>query len=125
MQSKDLTLWNIVLMGYTIKGRMSEAMELFDEMLDYGFSPDGNTYIGRGGRIQEALEVVKNMPMKPNNPGLWEGVEMVRKMMEKHGIKKEAGCNWIQPDDRELVGVVLVFEEAQLSIYSQVQLIVA
>ena len=32
--------------------------------------------------------------------GLWEGVNMVREMMEKRGIKKEAGCSWIQVKNR-------------------------
>ncbi|XP_028070373.1 pentatricopeptide repeat-containing protein At3g14330 [Camellia sinensis] len=184
MQIKDLTSWNTLLTGYAINGCMTEAMELFEGMLDSGFSPDGVTFIsllsgcshagltnegqtlfdrmntefgispslehyaclvdilGRGGRIKEALEVVKNMSMKPsgsiwgsllnscrlygnvslaeaiakrlfelepNNPGnyvllsniyanagLWEGVKMVRDVMEKRGIKKEAGCSWIQ-----------------------------
>ncbi|KAL6963296.1 Pentatricopeptide repeat-containing protein [Sarracenia purpurea var. burkii] len=34
------------------------------------------------------------------NAGLWEGVKMVRKMMGKRGIKKEAGCSWIQVKNR-------------------------
>lgn len=47
--------------------------------------------------------------LEPNNPRnyimlsniyasaeMWEGVKMVRDMMEKRGIKKEAGCSWTQ-----------------------------
>ena len=111
---------------------------------EFGISPSLEHYaclvdiLGRGGRIKEAMEVVKNMPMKPTGSiwgslqflpsswqssscreyfkahlfklepnnlgnyvmlsniyasvGLWEGVNMVREMMEKRGIK-EAGCS--------------------------------
>ncbi|KAF7124169.1 hypothetical protein RHSIM_Rhsim12G0110900 [Rhododendron simsii] len=33
------------------------------------------------------------------NAGLWEGVKMVRVMMEKH-VKKEVGCSWIEIKNR-------------------------
>lgn len=102
--------------------------------------------LGGAGRIKEALEVVRNMPIKssgsiwgsllnscwlygeislaeviakclfelePKNPGnyvmlsniyanagMWEGVKMVREMMETRGTKKEAGCSWIQIKNR-------------------------
>ncbi|XP_059641839.1 pentatricopeptide repeat-containing protein At3g14330 [Cornus florida] len=188
MQSRDLISWNTVLSGYAMNGCMTEAMELFDEMVNSGFSPDGVTFIsllsgcshagltaegrrlfdrmildfgmsptlehyaclvdmlGRSGKIQEAMEIVKSMPMKPSgsiwgsllnscrlygnvslaeiiakqlfelepnnsgnyvmlsniyaNAGMWEGVRMVRGMMEKRAIKKEAGCSWIQIKNR-------------------------
>lgn len=51
--------------------------------------------------------------LEPNNPGnyvmlsniyanagIWEGVKRIREMMEERGIKKEAGCSWIQIRNR-------------------------
>lgn len=184
MENKDLTTWNTVITGFAINGNMRKAMEIFDEMLESGFRPDGITFIallsgcshagltnegrilfykmssefgtspklehyaclvdilGRGGKMEEALEIVKNMPMKPSgsiwgsllnscrlygnvplseaiakrlfaiepknpgnyvmlsniyaNAGMWEGVDMMREIMEKRGVKKEVGCSWIQ-----------------------------
>ncbi|KAA8547677.1 hypothetical protein F0562_004106 [Nyssa sinensis] len=137
----------------TMEGLQMRGRRLFDRMnLEFGVSPTSEHYaclvdiLGRAGRIKEALEVVKNMPMKPsgsiwgsllnacrlygdvslaeiiakqlfelepNNPGnyvvlsniyanagMWEGVRMVREMMEKRAIKKEAGCSWIQVKNR-------------------------
>ncbi|KAL5563178.1 hypothetical protein UlMin_032925 [Ulmus minor] len=34
------------------------------------------------------------------NVGMWEGVKMVREMMENRGIKKEVGCSWVQIRNR-------------------------
>ncbi|XP_043695478.1 pentatricopeptide repeat-containing protein At3g14330 [Telopea speciosissima] len=45
MISRDLTSWNTMLMGYAINGCMSEAIDLFDEMIGMGFKPDGLTFI--------------------------------------------------------------------------------
>ncbi|TQD91041.1 hypothetical protein C1H46_023375 [Malus baccata] len=30
------------------------------------------------------------------NAGMWEGVKRVRELMKDRGIKREAGCSWIQ-----------------------------
>ncbi|KAJ4974103.1 hypothetical protein NE237_007277 [Protea cynaroides] len=45
MISKDLTSWNTMLMGYAISGCMTEAIDLFDEIIEMGFKPDGVTFI--------------------------------------------------------------------------------
>ena len=34
------------------------------------------------------------------NAGMWDKVKMVREMMERRGMKKEAGCSWIQIKNR-------------------------
>ncbi|XP_042480513.1 pentatricopeptide repeat-containing protein At3g14330 [Macadamia integrifolia] len=112
MISRDLTSWNTMLMGYAINGCMTEAIDLFDEMIEMGFKPDGVTFIallsgcshvglmvegqrffdrmetdygvsptiehyaclvdlmGRSGRIKEALDIVKSMPMSPSS-SIW------------------------------------------------------
>lgn len=184
----DLTSWNTLLNGYAINGHINEALELFDDIVSFGLTPDGITFIvllsgcshgglthegqrlfnrmktefgvsptlehyaclvdilGRAGKLEEALEVVKSMPMKPSGSiwgsllnscrlygnvalgeaiakilfvlepgnagnyvmlsniyakeGNWEGVWMVREMMQNKRIKKEAGCSWIQIRDK-------------------------
>lgn len=112
MGSKDMTTWNTVLKGYTISGCMTEAIKIFNEMINSGYYPDEVTFIallsgcshagftkegqiffdkmsvefgikptlehyaclvdllGRSGKIKEALEVVKKMPMKPSS-SIW------------------------------------------------------
>lgn len=45
MERRDLTSWNTVLNGYAMARRMDEGLELFDKMIDLGFSPDGITFI--------------------------------------------------------------------------------
>ncbi|KAK6919251.1 Pentatricopeptide repeat [Dillenia turbinata] len=142
-----------LLSGCSHTGLIEDGQKLFHRMEnDFGLSPTVEHYaclvdlLGRAGRIEDALEVVKNMPMEPsgsiwgsllnscklhgnvsladfvavrlfevepNNPGnyvmlsniyadagMWEAVKTVRERMEKRGIKKEAGCSWIQVKDR-------------------------
>ncbi|KAL2544391.1 Pentatricopeptide repeat-containing protein [Forsythia ovata] len=134
--------------GMTVEGRL-----LFDRMqAEFGIVPKLEHYaclvdmLGRAGKIEEAMPVVKRMPMnpsgsiwgsllnscrmygnvslaelvakqlfmiEPNNPGnyvllsniyanagMWDKVDLVRELMEKRGIKKEAGCSWIQFKDK-------------------------
>ncbi|CAM8894584.1 unnamed protein product [Rhodiola kirilowii] len=138
-----------LLSGCSHSGLTDKGKRLFDAMeQEYGISPTLEHYaclvdiLGRAGRIQEAMDVVKSMPMKPSgsiwgsllnssrlhncvslgefaakqlfvleplNPGnyvilsnlyanarMWEGVKMVRELMERRGVKKEVGCSWIQ-----------------------------
>ncbi|XP_021674228.2 pentatricopeptide repeat-containing protein At3g14330 isoform X2 [Hevea brasiliensis] len=142
-----------LLSGCSHAGLTEDGMKLFDKMdIDFGVSPCLEHYaclvdiLGRAGRIEEAMEIVKNMPMKPrasiwgsllnschlhgdvslgeaiaeklfehepNNSGnyvilsniyakagMWDSVNKVRELMQKRGIKKEAGCSWTQVKNR-------------------------
>ncbi|XP_061352660.1 pentatricopeptide repeat-containing protein At3g14330 [Gastrolobium bilobum] len=137
-----------LLSGCSHSGLTSEGQRLFNVMEDYEVNPSLEHYaclvdiLGRSGKLDEALNVAENIPMKPsgsiwgsllnscrlyghvflaetvaerlfeiepNNPGnyvmlsniyanagMWEGVKRVREMMAIRGIKKDAGCSWIQ-----------------------------
>lgn len=137
-----------LLSGCSHSGLTSQGKRLFNAMQDYGVQPSLEHYaclvdiLGRSGKLEEALTVAENIPMKPsgsiwgsllnssrlhgnvplaeivaerlfeiepNNPGnyvmlsnvyanagMWEDVKRVREMMAVTGIKKDAGCSWIQ-----------------------------
>lgn len=138
-----------LLSGFSHAAMANEGKILFDRMSsDFGVDPNLEHYaclvdmLGRAGSIEEALGVVKKMPMKPSgsvwgsllnscrlygyvslaeviakllfeieptnpgnyvmlsniyaNAGMWDKVKFVRELMEKRGIKKEAGCSWVQ-----------------------------
>ncbi|GMN42338.1 hypothetical protein TIFTF001_011546 [Ficus carica] len=66
----------------------------------------GNVSLGK-------LVAYQLFELEPNNPGnyvmlsniyanagIWDGVESIRELMEEKGIKKEAGCSWIQIRNR-------------------------
>ncbi|EYU37438.1 hypothetical protein ABFS82_01G045900 [Erythranthe guttata] len=142
-----------LLSGFSHAGMATEGQILFDRMsAEFKIVPSLGHYaclvdiLGRSGNIEEALEVVKKMPMKPSgsiwgsllnscrlhgyvslaeviakqlfeieptNPGnyvmlsniyakagIWDKVHSVRELMEERGIKKEAGCSWVQIQDR-------------------------
>ncbi|KAL0015073.1 hypothetical protein SO802_002142 [Lithocarpus litseifolius] len=149
----DAVTFIALLSGCSHAGLTSEGQRLFNKMKkNYGLSPSVEHYaclvdmLGRAGRIKEALEVVKFMPMKPigsvwgsllnscrlhgnvslgeaiaeqlfelepNNPGnyvllsniyanagMWDNVKIVRDMMERRRMTKEAGCSWVQIKNR-------------------------
>ncbi|XP_068648793.1 pentatricopeptide repeat-containing protein At3g14330 isoform X2 [Aristolochia californica] len=156
MVKRDLTSWNVMMTGYAIHGHSGAILKgrrLFKRMeKDFGIQPTVEHYaclvdlLGRSGLIEEALDVMENMPMspsssiwgsllnscrlhnnvelgeivakrlfllEPNNAGnyvilsnmyakagSWEDAKMVRDTMKKRGIKKNAGCSWIQIGNR-------------------------
>lgn len=57
-------------------GMVKEGRKFFDLMEEHGLKPELNHYsclidlLGRFGLLQEALELIENMPMKPN-PVIW------------------------------------------------------
>lgn len=98
-------------------GRIKEALKVVENM---PMTPSSTVWgsllnschlygnVSLGELIAEQL-----FELEPNNPGnyimlsniyanaeMWEGVNMVREMMEKRGIKKEAGCSWAQIKNR-------------------------
>ncbi|PIN26270.1 hypothetical protein CDL12_00974 [Handroanthus impetiginosus] len=142
-----------LLSGFSHAGMANEGQILFDRMSsEFEVEPNLEHYaclvdmLGRAGRIEDALGVVKRMPMKPSgsiwgsllnscrlydyvtlaevvakvlfeieptnpgnyvmlsniyaNAGMWDKVKSVRELMEKRGIKKEAGCSWVQIRDK-------------------------
>ncbi|KAK4490864.1 hypothetical protein RD792_001579 [Penstemon davidsonii] len=142
-----------LLSGCSHTGMVSEGQTLFNKMRSvFRINPNLEHYaclvdlLGRTGRVEDALEVVKKMPMKPSgsiwgsllnscrlhgyvllaeaiakklfeieptnpgnyvmlsniyaNAGMWDEVKLIRELMEKRGIKKQAGCSWLQIKDR-------------------------
>lgn len=138
----------VLLSGCSHTGLVNQGKTLFKRMVtEFGVYPNLEHYaclvdlLGRAGRIEEALDIVKSMPMKPSgsiwgsllnacrihgnityagviakqlfkiepknsgnyvmlsniyaDAGKWKEVNMVREMMEKRSIKKDAGCSWI------------------------------
>ncbi|GFP88203.1 pentatricopeptide repeat-containing protein at5g08510 [Phtheirospermum japonicum] len=108
-RDRNLCTWNTMIMGLAVHGRCDGALELFDQMLRNGMTPDDVTFVGailacthgglvskgrklfnsmenifsitpklehygcmvdllgRAGLLQEAHELIKTMPMKPDS----------------------------------------------------------
>ncbi|MCL7023346.1 hypothetical protein MKW94_030277 [Papaver nudicaule] len=64
---KDLCTWNSMIMCMAIHGRSTEGLELFDEMVRGGTSPDDVTFVGvllactHEGRVKEAYQFFESM----------------------------------------------------------------
>ncbi|KAK4369748.1 hypothetical protein RND71_009223 [Anisodus tanguticus] len=94
-------------------GKIKEALQVVEKM---PVKPSGSIWgsllnsCRLHGNVSLAELVAEQLfEMEPNNcgnyvmlsniyanAGMWEGVKKVRQMMENKGIKKEAGCSWIQ-----------------------------
>ncbi|KAF2324915.1 hypothetical protein GH714_021238 [Hevea brasiliensis] len=75
---RNVCSWNSMIMGLAIHGRSNEALQLYGQMLRDGTAPDDVTFVGlllacthgddwRAGELQEAYDLIKRMPMKPDS----------------------------------------------------------
>ncbi|GKU87890.1 hypothetical protein SLEP1_g2219 [Rubroshorea leprosula] len=87
---RNLCSWNSMILGLAVHGKCNEALELYDNMLFvagdnrkkellqmmshlYGIAPKLEHYgsmvdlLGRAGRLQEAYDFIKSMPIKPDS----------------------------------------------------------
>lgn len=74
----DHTTLTAVIKAYGLEGKVSEGRETFLNMInDYNIAPDLDHYaamvdlLGRSGRLQEAYELIDEMPLTPNST-VWE-----------------------------------------------------
>lgn len=65
--TKDVVVWNSMIVGYAMHGFSQEALELFDEMCRLGFRPTDITFIGvlnacaHGGLVSEGKKLFSLM----------------------------------------------------------------
>ncbi|RVW82412.1 Pentatricopeptide repeat-containing protein, chloroplastic/mitochondrial [Vitis vinifera] len=134
MPKRDVTSWNSMILGFSTHGEVAAALEYFGCMvrtekfdaqchhvcrcLECGVITEAwlvraADLLARAGLIDEALDVVSNMPMRPdlviwrslldacckqNAASRWNDVGMVRKLMTDKGVVKEPGCSSIEID---------------------------
>ncbi|CAA6665640.1 unnamed protein product [Spirodela intermedia] len=171
MPEKNLVTWNAMIGGYAFHGLGEEALEIFRGMEEpdevsfiaalsacshgacmerFHVSPREGHYacmvdiLGRSGRLERAMELVRTLPMEPSAAvwgsllgacrihcnldlgifsgaqiighggdqggsgyyvmvsnmlaefGRWREVESTRQLMSERGVKKGAGCSWIE-----------------------------
>ncbi|KAK4608402.1 hypothetical protein RGQ29_001989 [Quercus rubra] len=72
---RNIISWNAMITGYRVHGRGYDAILAFLQMLEEGYQPNGVTFLsvmsacshsGRGGRLDEAREFIKSMPIEPD-----------------------------------------------------------
>ncbi|XP_060669951.1 putative pentatricopeptide repeat-containing protein At1g17630 isoform X1 [Ziziphus jujuba] len=108
IDGKDLISWNSMITGYGMHGHVlsacshagliTEGRNLFDKMnRDYGIEPQMEHYacmvdlLGRAGLLQEASNIVKNMPMKPN-ACIWSALLNSCRMHKNTSIAEETAA---------------------------------
>ncbi|KAJ0244758.1 Pentatricopeptide repeat-containing protein [Hirschfeldia incana] len=98
-------------------GRIQEAVKVIETM---PFKPSGSVW----GSLLNSCRLHRNVSvgeiaakelfvLEPHNPGnyvmvsnlyadakMWENVDKIREVMKQRGIKKEAGCSWVQVKDK-------------------------
>ncbi|KAK1408808.1 hypothetical protein QVD17_40874 [Tagetes erecta] len=64
---RNLCSWNTMIMGLAVHGKSNEALQLFDQMLSKGMTPDDVTFVGailacsHGGKVKKGREVFELM----------------------------------------------------------------
>nr|GMD59640.1 pentatricopeptide repeat-containing protein At2g37320 [Ipomoea batatas] len=109
MIGKDLVSWNTMIAGYAHHGLAPKAIELFEQMKDQKVKPDSITFLGilsacrhaglvkhdllgRAGRVEEARNLIKEMPVKPNGI-IWGSLLMSSRLHWKVEVGIEAAEN--------------------------------
>ncbi|KAL2346015.1 hypothetical protein Fmac_000015 [Flemingia macrophylla] len=65
--SKDVVLFNSMIMGLAVCGEGEDALRLLYKMPEFGLQPNAGMFLGALSCIEEAIEVVTCMPFKANN----------------------------------------------------------
>ncbi|GAV81474.1 PPR domain-containing protein/PPR_2 domain-containing protein/TPR_7 domain-containing protein/PPR_3 domain-containing protein [Cephalotus follicularis] len=72
----NLVTFTGLLTAYNHAGLVEEGCKCFSSIMEYGFLPSSDHYgimvdlLGRAGRLEEAYNLIKDMPMQPDT-GVW------------------------------------------------------
>ncbi|KAL2555532.1 Pentatricopeptide repeat-containing protein [Forsythia ovata] len=101
-----------MILGCGINGRANDAIKLFEEMMEaeinpnlYGLVPSVDHYaivvdlLGRAGRLEEAHELIKSMPMQPH-AGVWGALLLACSLHNNVELAEIAAkhCFELEPD---------------------------
>ncbi|XP_068649343.1 pentatricopeptide repeat-containing protein At1g43980, mitochondrial [Aristolochia californica] len=96
MTTKDIVLWNTLILGFARNGRELEALKLFEELVDSNLQPDRITLAGlllacgHAGYINEGWRVFLSMEEKYNVIPRYEHYTYVVEMFSRAGKHTEA-----------------------------------
>ncbi|KAL8157181.1 hypothetical protein AgCh_002039 [Apium graveolens] len=113
MNKRDVHSWNSMILGFAMHGF---GLFLYYKVNEYNIQPVLEHYgslvdlLGRAGPVDEALDIIANMPMEPDvviwrsildacskkNGGLELSEEVARQKEPDKGVKKEPGCSSIE-----------------------------
>ncbi|KAL1561195.1 pentatricopeptide repeat-containing protein, mitochondrial [Salvia divinorum] len=106
MTSRDLIVWNTMILGLADNGKLFEAIELFDKLLESGLHPDQITYSGvlsacsYGGLLEEGMVIFSSIRVVPMNEHYTCVVNtMIRTGMINEVINFLQSLQW-EPDSR-------------------------
>ncbi|PRQ40866.1 putative pentatricopeptide [Rosa chinensis] len=103
-----------VLRGYTVVGLVEEGRRHFDSMKElYGIEHQRENYgcivdlYGRAGRLDDALNFINNMPMKPH-AGAWGALLHASRMYRNMELGELASRKIVELEDRNHGAYVLL-----------------
>ncbi|KAI8030013.1 Pentatricopeptide repeat-containing protein [Camellia lanceoleosa] len=108
-----------VLSACSHVGMINEGWKHFNAMYEeHGISPRMEHYacmvdlLGRSGFLEEAIQFINSMPFMADalvwrtllgacqGHGQWDEVVRIRKNMKERNLVKEAGCSWIETENK-------------------------
>ncbi|GAB4856994.1 hypothetical protein Ancab_014906 [Ancistrocladus abbreviatus] len=101
----NLVTFTGILTAYNHAGLVEEGYQCFNSMKQYGLQPSADHYgvmvdlLGRAGRLEEAYDLVKSMPMKPHT-GVWGALLLACRLHNNLDLGKVAAeqCFNLEPD---------------------------
>lgn len=147
--SKDVVLFNAMIMGLAVYGEGDDALKLFYKMPEFGLKPNAGTFLGvlcacshsgllekgrqlfrdmmmnfstnpnlehyacyidllaRGGKLEEAMEVLTSMPFKPNN-FVWGALLGGCLLHSRVELAQEVSVRLVEADPDNSAGYVML-----------------
>nr|GEV70530.1 pentatricopeptide repeat-containing protein At4g19191, mitochondrial [Tanacetum cinerariifolium] len=118
MREKTVVSWTSMISGCALNGEFEEALTYFYRMLELGLRPNHITFLAvfqacnhgdhyssmadllaRGGKINDALEFIRKMPIKPD-VGIWSSLLSACKIHHNVEIGEFAAYNLFEMDPR-------------------------
>ncbi|CAA2988744.1 pentatricopeptide repeat-containing At3g49170, chloroplastic, partial [Olea europaea subsp. europaea] len=130
MEDRNVISWTSIITGFSKHGFAKRSLELFKQMLDFGAKPNEVTYItvlsacshaehrihprmehyacmvdllGRSGFLEEAIQFINSLYFIIKLACFkwsWGKVAKIRKFMKERNLVKEAGCSWMEAENK-------------------------
>ncbi|KAK4408727.1 putative pentatricopeptide repeat-containing protein, chloroplastic [Sesamum angolense] len=111
MEEREVSTYNSMIVGFALNGKSTQALEMFQRMINDGKRPTNITFVGVLNACSHGGEQVANILLNHDcsdtgsyvlvsnfysSSGRWKEALLVRAKLKESGIQKEPGCSSIE-----------------------------